>query len=169
MLSEQREHSSILEFKTKVIKVLNAASRYLFLVTAVFGIQYVFASEIQLSASETESTAGYFTLTWESDSKSKKYTLQQSSDKLFQGRIDTIIKWDIDSHDSFSVSGLNSGVYYYRIAEFDKPNSWSNTVQVSVKHHTLDKAYFIFALGAVLFFLLITIIFLNYKNKSRGF
>lgn len=169
MLSEQREHSSTIGFKAKVLTVLNTTFRYLILVTAACGIPQVFASKIHLSASENESTSGYFTLRWEPKSESTQYTLVQSLDQQFLGSARETIKWHIDSHHSFSISGLNSGIYYYRIAKFNQPDNWSNTVQISVKHHSLGNAYFIFTLGAVLFFLLVAVILLNFKNRSRGF
>lgn len=174
MFSEQDKYSSITGIKTRNLKVFETTFGHLIfaqliLLTVIGGSQQVFATSIQLTSSDAAPSSGYFTLSWVTSSESNQFTLVQSLDQNFPENSNRTTKWDISSEQSFSMSGLNSGTYYYRIAEFNKPDDWSNTVEIVVKHHSLGKAYFIFNLGAALFLALFVIIFLNYKSKSRGF
>ena len=177
MLFQRSEHSSTFGIKTLTnanaiwpgiafIKVLISIRHHLLFVVAALTVSPLFAEGLKLSTSETEPTAGYFSLSWTGTKQQNDVLLQQSTLSSFSN--DALMQWTVSNVNSFSMSGLSSGVYYYRVAPFDKPQSWSNVVQVNVKHHSLNKAFFIFAVGAALFSLLSIIIFLNSKNKTSG-
>lgn len=179
MFSEQREHSSIVGVKIKTSfnklrsgsMVLTSLFRFFLFLAAVFVGQQSLAEadRLTLTTSETESTSGYFSLNWNQPKNQYRFILQQSVDKNFEPSANKLIEWQVANSNSFSISGLNSGTYYFRVAPQHQPESWSNTVSVAVKHHSLSKAFFIFSLGAIVFSLLTLIILFNNKNQSRGF
>ncbi len=125
---------------------------------------------LQLSASESLSTAGYFQLTWEfpdsgnGNTDATTFVLQQSIDDTFANATE----WQISRDMSFSMSGLESGHYFYRVGTYSKPRAWSNLVEVQVAHHGLFKAFGLFSLGAVIFIALISVILINrHQNNSQ--
>lgn len=130
------------------------------------------ADGIRLSASETLSTAGYFQLRWSnqavaSDSVSTApvdVILQQSKTSSF----DTTTQWHITGDQQFSISGLASGHYFYRVGRQAERILWSNIVEVEVAHHSLSRAFALFALGAVLFLALIVVIFFNRHSHNES-
>jgi hypothetical protein len=54
------------------------------------------------------------------------------------------------------ISGLENGIYYYRVRRLG--GEWSDTVKVSVQHHSLALAFTLFGLGALVFFLTVFIV-----------
>lgn len=132
------------------------------------------AAGIRLTASEPLSTAGYFQLSWSdqaiaSDSASAALAdviLQQSQTPSF----DTTTQWQVTGDQQFSISGLESGHYFYRVGMPAEPIMWSNIVEVEVAHHSLSRAFALFALGAVLFFALIVVICFNrHPHNGSGY
>ena len=93
------------------------------------------------------STDGGFTLAWEAD---EPVQLEQASGPdyadariLYRGR-DT----------STVVSGLPDGEYRFRLRAAGA-NEWSDVATVTVEHHSLGRAFSFFAVGAVVFLVLI--------------
>ena len=129
---------------------------------------------IHLSASETLSTAGYFQLSWSGTVESAglerqsgyatAVILQQSATPTFNSPTE----WKISGDHRFSVSGLKSGNYFYRVGSNSSPRAWSNVVEVQVAHHSLMRAFGLFSLGAVLFLALVIVIFLNRHHNATG-
>ena len=115
---------------------------------------------LNLSASTELSNEGYFVLDWQTGQDPLDLTLQQSSDESFSN----IIERDISGESAITITGLSDGVYYFRI--LDSGDSASNTVTVSVVHHSLLRAGGFFALGLILFSLLIVTILIG--NRRAG-
>ena len=73
------------------------------------------------------------------------FELQQSTNKGFSDA--KLIYFGPDKA-SF-ISGLENGVYYYRVRA--QNGDWSETLQVTVEHQSMKLAYTLFALGFVVF------------------
>lgn len=131
--------------------------------------QFAYSRSLQLSASETVSTAGYFSLNWHfnesivNDPGGADYILQKSTNPDFAA----YQQWQIHDATSFAMSGLESGNYYFRVGNHPNGEQWSNTVRVEVSHHSLAKAFALFLLGACLFVALLVVILVNRKAEYR--
>ena len=103
------------------------------------------------------STAGYFRLSWSAPSAQgsvvHRYELQQAdSEDFYQPQ--TIYA----GHDEASViSGLSDQVYFYRVT-FEGSRDWSEPLRVEVKHHSLTRAVVFFALGSLMFVVLLFVL-----------
>lgn len=62
------------------------------------------------------------------------------------------------------ISGLNDGTYYYRLRATD--GSWSDSVSVTVKHHSLYLALVLLFVGAIVFFIVLGVIIKGVKNQQ---
>ncbi len=117
-------------------------------------------AQVQLSTNTDLATAGYFQLTWRADSQGAPFVLQQSLTPSFSNS-----KTLYQGTDTASVlSGLSDGIYYFRV--LDKQEVASNIISVEVKHHTLGKAFGFFALGALMFIILVTVL-INASRKEE--
>lgn len=109
-------------------------------------------AQIQLDSNTNMATAGYFQLTWSGDPQQAPYVLQQSITPSFSKHITLYQGADTASLQS----GLSDGTYHYRV--LGSQGVVSNSVQVEVKHHALKKAFSFFALGAVMFLILLVVL-----------
>lgn len=117
-------------------------------------------AQVQLSTNTDLATAGYFQLTWSTDSQSAPYVLQQSLTPSFSN-----YKIHYQGTDTASVlSGLSNGTYHFRV--LDKQEVASNIISVEVKHHSLGKAFGFFALGALMFCILIAVLIAASRKKE---
>ena len=105
-------------------------------------------------------TAGYFQLSWHDSNANPSYQLQQANDPAFSD-----FKTLYQGTDTASVlSGLANGVYYYRV--LDQHGKASNVIKVEVSHHSLNKAFAFFALGAVMFVILLVVLVSANRTKD---
>ena len=95
--------------------------------------------------------AGYYKLSWSSPFD-KSSTLEESNDSLFTNPS----VFHIHNHDSITLTGRENGTYYYRMR--DSNDEFSNVVHVTVKHHSVEKAFAFFALGLCIFIILIFVL-----------
>lgn len=59
------------------------------------------------------------------------------------------------------ISGLPEGTYYYRVrlhAEDGSTSEWSKPIMVEVEHHSLSLAWFLFAVGGIVFALTVAVV-----------
>lgn len=102
--------------------------------------------------SDTElSREGYFVLSW-SLGDSQAYEVQHADNRSFIGAK----TYPVPANSSMTLSGFADGNYYFRAGGED---TWTETVQVTVEHHSLARALGIFCCGFILFILLIVVIF----------
>lgn len=98
------------------------------------------------------SKAGHAKLRWEVSRQGEAVEVQQASDEHFL-TARTIYR----GHDQATfISGLDDGTYYYRVRHVG--GAWSNSVLLTVKHHSLRIALVFFTLGAVVFALTVFIV-----------
>jgi hypothetical protein len=107
------------------------------------------AAAISLESDTALAREGYLVLAWNAaNATAADVVLQQSLSPTFQGSTEQIIP-DTGSH---TLTGLGNGVYYFRAGNAGE--GWSNTVSVTVAHHSLVQAWAFFLLGLVLFIVL---------------
>ena len=109
------------------------------------------AEDLSLSSSDELATGGYYRLTWENGPDASAFQLQESRSAEF-----TQAKVIYQGGDLASViSGRSNGEYHYRIRQVDEEGSpvsaWSESLQVTVEHHPLGRAFVFFTIGLVVF------------------
>lgn len=118
------------------------------------------AAQPQLNANTELATAGYFQLSWQTNDQHAPYVLQQSLTSSF-----STSKTIYSGTDTASVlSGLSNGTYHFRV--LDSEALASNVVTVTVAHHSLTKAFSFFALGALMFVILIIVLVSASRQKE---
>ena len=112
---------------------------------------------------------GYFHLRWNDPLPDAKnlFELEGARSEAFE-----------ESHPVYSgeetsifVSGLRDGDYFYRVrSRYQDPSSpWSKVQRVQVKHHSLKRAWGLFATGALAFCLILAVIFWGSRErKGKG-
>ena len=116
------------------------------------------AAESTLNVDTPLSSEGYFVLSWDTGGDGEQYVLQQALTPDFRETLDR----PVAGAGSLTITGLADDSYYYRIG--DTQRGWSNTVQVTVAHHSLGRAFAFFSLGLVLFAVLIFTILSGYRQ-----
>ena len=72
----------------------------------------------------------------------------------------------VPANSSITLTGREDGLYYYRARAGDSP--FSETVAVTVAHHSLQRALSFFTVGLLLFLILIFIIIQGSRNPDAG-
>lgn len=106
--------------------------------------------------------SGYQKLTWYWEPASEigtlpDYELEQSTDPDFG---EAAIIYQGKDLATF-LSGLENGTYYYRVrvsGQTGAESPWSEPLQIRVEHHSLQLAFFLFGLGALVFLLTVAIV-----------
>lgn len=102
------------------------------------------ATAATLMTDSAESAEGYFQLSWEAD---QPVVLLESTSPDF----DSPRAIYTGSDSARVISGKPDGTWYYRLQTTDDGGVLSETVAVTVRHHSLARAFAFFALGAVVF------------------
>jgi hypothetical protein len=101
------------------------------------------AQSPRLEANPQLATAGFYQLRWYSARPVELEEAQapdfSSSRTIYEG-----------SDAARVMSGKPDGVFYYRVRDSDD-GTFSNVVEVTVRHHSLQRAFAFFGLGAVVF------------------
>ncbi len=123
--------------------------------------QVVYAQPL-LTTSTDLATAGYFQLSWENSYSGSSYQLQQSAVASFSNN-----KTLYQGSDTASfLSGLSNGTYYFRV--LDNQGNVSNIVTVTVAHHSLKQAFSFFALGGLMFIILVIVLLTANRTKEAS-
>lgn len=104
-------------------------------------------AETTLSSDQRIAKSGYFTLTWISQ--------QVGPYELIQSQYNDFSVWltRYQGHDTaMLISGLPNGDYYFRVRALRE--AWSEPIQVTVSHHSLNYALWFFIAGAIMFLIL---------------
>ena len=104
------------------------------------------ANAVELRASPVVATAGYFQLSWAADGPVE---LVESPDPAFtQSRL----VYAGPDHATV-LSGKRDGAWFYRIRQTGNgiPGPWSRPLEVTVRHHSLNRALLFFTIGGVVF------------------
>jgi hypothetical protein len=106
------------------------------------------ATPPKLSVDSEIATAGFYRLNW--PPPAGQVELQESTDPVFRDPATRYV-----GHDSATlISGKPDGQWYYRIRALSGTHTgdWSNTVAITVNHHSLVRALLFLSLGIVVFF-----------------
>ncbi|GJL75777.1 MAG TPA: fibronectin type III domain-containing protein [Nitrosomonas sp.] len=106
-----------------------------------------------------ESDAGYILLNW-NNQKRIPVELQRADQPAFE-QATTLYR---GNNSSLMLSGLPNGTYYYRIRA--QTGTWSDKVILNVTHHSLIKAWLLFALGAFVFLSIAWVIMRGAADES---
>jgi len=117
----------------------------------------------QLTVSTDLATEGYVTLNWDDfEGDEVSVNLQVATDQSFQTLVrDLKLRGQKQVH----LSGFTDGSYFVRLVD-DERQLLTNEVSFQVKHRDLQMAWLLFAVGLVLFVLLLfSIIRFTHQNK----
>ncbi|HLT92791.1 MAG TPA: hypothetical protein VKZ85_17785 [Woeseiaceae bacterium] len=102
------------------------------------------ATPVELHADTAVATAGYFQLRWQAPGEvvvQEDTTPEFASPRiLYRG-----------SDNARVVSGKPDGRWYYRARAADSGGAFGEIVEVTVRHHPLERALAFFGIGAVVF------------------
>lgn len=115
-----------------------------------------------LMPSEQSSLEGYYTLRWDY-SRANFSILQMSRDQSFAAIEQT---YPVPSMQQVTLSGYRDGQYFFRLFD-EQSNRYSNVVAVTVQHRSLNTAFQLFALGLVLFIILLSILLSQSRRRDR--
>lgn len=146
-------------FRLHGVRVL--LSLILFSTLCLQGLAMARAATINLSSDTETATAGYFRLHWQALPGAETYILQESLAADFSQPRPVYQGPDTAS----VISGKTDNVYFYRVISAEPSTTTSNTVGVTVAHHSLNKAFTFFAIGAVVF---IATLLLIVSGNRRG-
>lgn len=119
------------------------------------------AAEFRAEKSQIDSNDGHLKLEWDAPDD-VKVEVQKSDSKDFKNP--SVLYKGIDRA-SF-ISGLENGDHFFRIRE--EGGSWSPTLTIHVKHQSLQLAFILFALGAVVFILTVLVVVKgSYRVKAN--
>jgi hypothetical protein len=124
----------------------------------------------RLTGDTTLASAGYYQLTWRgqapADDKSWRFELEESgnagfadSRMLYRGRDTARV-----------VSGKPDGMLFYRVrvVAAQAPGPWSDTLKVEVQHHSLARAFTLFAVGLAVFIATVALIVTGTLRTRRA-
>jgi hypothetical protein len=115
----------------------------------------------RLSSDTETATAGFYRLSWETG-KPGRVELQQADSPAF-----THATLRYRGPDRASViSGMPDGKWYYRVRTLDDQDTgpWGKTVELTVAHHPLSRAFMFFALGVAVFLATVALVL---RGKER--
>lgn len=104
----------------------------------------VFSRAATLQPEEIVSNEGYYQLTWEAD---EPIRLVESTRPDFASK--SVVYSGSDT--GHVASGKPDGTWYYRLESEDGSSVLSETSTITVRHHSLRRAFSFFALGGLVF------------------
>jgi len=126
------------------------------------GSPVIAGAEVQLQSDTEVATAGYYQLSWAQTVPGMR--LVESADAGFDDK-DVIYK---GADTARLVSGKPDGNYYYRLEAEDGITPLSNTLLVTVQHHSLRRAWAFFAIGAAVFVATLGLIVFGSRSAVGG-
>lgn len=120
------------------------------------------SEELLLEGPVEPVTEGFFQLTFTGAQNASNVVIERASTADFNDIVSQYAP--MGSFNQLALSGFSSGEYYFRAQE---NGHTSNTVLITVQHHSLTQAFILFFIGAVMFSLLVVTI-LRYQGKGEG-
>lgn len=107
-----------------------------------------------LSSNSDIATAGFYHLKWDTDAE--RIELQEATTPEF--RAPDILYIGADG--ATTISGKPDGKWYYRVRALrdGQAGPWSETVEVTVAHHSLSRALMFLTIGVIVFISIVTMI-----------
>lgn len=121
---------------------------------------------VSLESDSDIATAGYFQLRWEASEMPTR--LIESPGPDFETK--NLVYEGPDT--ARLISGKSNGRYFYRLERMVATDGIqadvvSNTVQVTVRHHSLARAFTFFAIGAAVFAATLALVLFGGRNERR--
>lgn len=110
------------------------------------------AEPVEIEADAEVATAGYYQLSW--DTGAAEIVLQEAPTPDFASP--RVVYRGADN--ARVMSGKRDGDWYYRARTAGSDSEFGNVVKVTVRHHSLGRAFAFFALGALVFLVTLTVI-----------
>ena len=110
------------------------------------------AEPVEIEADTGVATAGYYQLSW--DTGAAEIVLQEAPTRDFASP--RVVYRGADN--ARVMSGKRDGDWYYRARTAGSDSEFGNVVKVTVRHHSLGRAFAFFALGALVFLVTLTVI-----------
>jgi hypothetical protein len=130
---------------------------FLILLNHVTGL----ASAAELTTDTAVASAGFYRLSWRSE---EPVRLVESQSNDFR---DARVVYSGD--DTASVfSGKPDGTWYYRLEARETHEPLSDTLSVVVKHHSLQRAWAFFGVGASVFFATLGLIVFGHRRSGSS-
>jgi hypothetical protein len=125
----------------------------------------IVAAAPRLTADSQISTAGYYRLSWTSDT-ADKFILQENVTPSF-GSPRTLYT-GLDT--ATVISGKSTGTYFYRVGARSESGrtEWSEITRVEVAHHSLSRALLFFVTGFIVFIAILLVIIRGNGSSSHG-
>lgn len=105
----------------------------------------------ELHTDSANPSGGYYRLTWDwPDQQNQRFQLQESVSRDFSDPQTIYTGPDRAT----VISGRSDGGFFYRVRrnpDDAEPGPWSEVVEVRVEHHSLERAFLFFGIGAVVF------------------
>ena len=116
---------------------------------------------MELSADTAVATAGNYQLRWNADGP---VVIEESRDPGFAT---TRIVYE-GADRARVMSGKPDGDFYYRGRPVDGTGdpAWSEVLRVTVRHHSLERAFLFFTLGAIVFLTTLTMIIRGSRHTA---
>lgn len=118
------------------------------------------AQPVVLEPRELESNEGYYQLTWRAD---EPVRLVESPSIDF---VDASVLYS-GTDTGHVVSGKPDGTWYYRLESVDGSRILSEPATIAVRHHSLERAFLFFAVGAVVFLATLGLIFFTRPDRDE--
>lgn len=153
VLSAQCSRPGLVEWGSLLFSWLRSAnpSCLIFIFFTLGASSPVLAQPPTLEVNTANSTDGYYVLAWDNsvdaEEPSQEFRLEESLDQTFSNP--RLVYLGPDK--SRVISGKPNGAYYYRVFSETLSTEASETVAVQVLHHSLQRAFFFFFLGFVVF------------------
>lgn len=121
--------------------------------------------KLKLEPLEQDSNAGYFSVEWNSltthqsgaeqvlidSAGNTPLYLQLATNESFSPELQLL---DVTHQDKIHLTGYDEGTYFLRLLD-EQQNVLSNVASVTVAHHSLLRVWLVFAVGAIMFLILI--------------
>lgn len=135
---------------TSLLTTLLSALCIVLLLSLSGSLRAADADSWSLSTDSELTREGYFVLEWSLGDEGD-YVIQQAHSESFV-QPDT---YEVPASGSMTLSGFADGDYYFRAG---RDGNWTDTVQVTVEHHSLARALGFFISGLLLFSILTVVI-----------
>lgn len=122
------------------------------------------AGTLTLHSDTDTATAGYFQLNWQSNIPTDGFALYESMYEDFSHASLVYRGSDLGT----VISGKPDAVYYYRVTRQQPPVITSNTIHVTVRHHSLRTAFYFFTIGAIVFIATLLLILYGHRQEQPG-
>jgi len=121
-----------------------------------FGMGIGSASAAELRVTDSDFGAGYVTLAWP-DLEGRSFVLEGNDgsgwNELYDG-----------TNTASTLTGLRNGDYRFRVTS--NTGATTDPLEITIAHHSLARALSVFGTGAVVFLILLAVLFVGPRRKA---